>query len=52
MEIFLHLWDELDDLSAACRHLTASAVSEVVEVPGAMTAAVAAFAVWVARIGN
>lgn len=31
MEVFLHLWDELDDLSAAGRHLAASAASELVE---------------------
>jgi hypothetical protein len=28
MEIFLHLWDELDDLAGACRHLATSAVVE------------------------
>ncbi len=29
MEIFLNLWDELDDLVGACRHLATSAVIEV-----------------------
>jgi hypothetical protein len=29
MEVFLHLWDELDDLSGACRHLATSAVAEL-----------------------
>ena len=32
MEIFLHLWDELDDVTAACRHVTASAMDEVAAV--------------------
>jgi hypothetical protein len=50
MEIFLHLWDELDDWSAACRHLTAATVEEVAQIPGLVSAAVAAFAVWLARI--
>jgi hypothetical protein len=30
MEFLLHLWDELDDWTAACRHVTASAASELV----------------------
>ena len=24
MEVFLHLWDELDDLAGACRHIATS----------------------------
>jgi hypothetical protein len=28
MEIFLNLWDELDDLAHACRHLATSFVIE------------------------
>jgi len=28
MEIFLHLWDELDDLAGVCRHLATSAAAE------------------------
>jgi hypothetical protein len=50
MEIFLHLWDELDDLSAACRHMTFSAMDEVSQVSSAVGAALAAFAIWVIRI--
>ena len=50
MEIFLHLWDELDDLSAACRHMTFSAVDEVSQISSAAAAAVAAFALWLIRI--
>jgi hypothetical protein len=50
MEIFLHLWDELDDISAAFRHMTASAVEEVSYFPGALSAAATAFAVWLVRL--
>jgi hypothetical protein len=50
MERFLHLWDEIDDLSAACRHMTTCAVDEVAEVTGVVTAGVAAFAVWLFRL--
>lgn len=50
MEIFLHLWDELDDVTAACRHVTASTVEEVTHFPGVVSAAVAAFALWLARL--
>jgi len=28
MEIFLHLWDELDDLAGACRHIATSTAVE------------------------
>ena len=42
MEIFLHLWDEVDDLTGACRHAATCAVSELLEgaaplVAGALT---------------
>jgi hypothetical protein len=49
MEFFLLLWDELDDASAACRHLTISAVDEMSEISGLIGAAVAAFAVSLVR---
>ena len=32
MEFFLLLWDELDDLSGACRHLVTSTADEVVSL--------------------
>jgi hypothetical protein len=32
MEIFLNLWDELDDLVGACRHLATSAAIELTSV--------------------
>ncbi len=28
MEFFLHLWDELDDMAALCRHLSRSVITE------------------------
>jgi hypothetical protein len=30
MEIFLNLWDELDDVAGACRHLATSFALEAV----------------------
>jgi hypothetical protein len=30
MEIFLNLWDELDDLAGACRHIATSIAVETV----------------------
>ena len=32
MEIFLNLWDELDDLAGACRHIATSTVIELASV--------------------
>ena len=32
MEIFLNLWDELDDLAGACRHIATSTAAELVYV--------------------
>ena len=32
MEIFLNLWDELDDLAHACRHIATSFVLEAAEL--------------------
>lgn len=46
MEVFLHLWDELDDLSWACRHLAASAASELLEGAAPMVAGASALGVW------
>jgi hypothetical protein len=50
MERFLLLWDDLDDLSAACRHVTFSAIDEVGQISGAVGGAIAAFALWVLRL--
>jgi hypothetical protein len=38
MEIFLHLWDELDDLAGAFRHVAASAAAEVAALSRPLTA--------------
>ncbi|HEX4618811.1 MAG TPA: hypothetical protein VH135_03730 [Steroidobacteraceae bacterium] len=46
MEVFLHLWDELDDLSAACRHLAASVASELLEGAAPMVVGASALGVW------
>jgi hypothetical protein len=32
MEIFLNLWDELDDLAGACRHIATSFALEAAEL--------------------
>jgi len=32
MEIFLNLWDELDDLAGACRHIATSTAIELAYV--------------------
>jgi hypothetical protein len=31
MEIFLHLWDELDDLASLCRHAATSTAAELLD---------------------
>ncbi len=46
MEVFLHLWDELDDLTGACRHLAASAAAELLEGAAPVVAAASAAGVW------
>ena len=52
MEFLLHLWDELDDLTAACRHVTVATVDEMAQLSGAVTTALTAFAVWLLRLPN
>ena len=46
MEVFLHLWDELDDLSSVCRHLATSAASELIEGAGPLLAGASTLGVW------
>jgi hypothetical protein len=46
MEVFLHLWDELDDLAGACRHVATSTASELVEGAAPLLAAASALGVW------
>jgi hypothetical protein len=44
MEVFLHLWDELDDLTHACRHVaTAAALEALAGAAPIMTAASALY---------
>jgi hypothetical protein len=38
-ESFLHLWDELDDIVHACRHVAATAVAEVAAAAAPVLAA-------------
>ena len=47
MEIFLHLWDELDDLASASRHLAVSAAAELFDAAAPALAAASAVGVWV-----
>ena len=42
MEFLLLLWDELDDLSGACRHLVTSAADEVASLGIPLAAAASA----------
>ena len=48
----LHLWDELDDVTAACRHVTAATMDEMAELSAAVTTAVTAFLVSLLRLPN
>jgi hypothetical protein len=45
MEVFLHLWDELDDLTHACRHVATATVVEA--LAGAAPIMTAASALWI-----
>jgi hypothetical protein len=46
MEFLLHLWDELDDLAGACRHVATSTASEAVALSAPLVAAASALGVW------
>jgi len=46
MEFLLHLWDEIDDLTGACRHLATSALSEAAALSAPLVAAGSALGVW------
>ena len=41
MEMFLHLWDELDDVAGACRHVATSTVVEITAAAAPLIAAAA-----------
>ena len=47
MEVFLHLWDEIDDLVSVCRHVANSAASEIVDGALPLMAGTSALGVWV-----
>jgi hypothetical protein len=47
MEVFLHLWDEIDDLASACRHVATSTASELVDGALPLAASASALGVWV-----
>ena len=47
MEVFLHLWDELDDLVSAARHVATSAASEFADGAAPLLAGALALGVWV-----
>jgi hypothetical protein len=38
-EFFLHLWDELDDVAGACRHIATCAAAEVIAAAPLIAAA-------------
>jgi hypothetical protein len=46
MERLLLLWDELDDLSGAARHLVTSALSSLGALSAPVASAAAALAIW------
>jgi hypothetical protein len=41
MEMFLHLWDELDDIVGACRHVATSTLVEIAAAAAPLIAAAA-----------
>lgn len=46
MEFLLLLWDELDDLTAACRHVVSSAAAEFSGLTAPLAAAGSGAAIW------
>jgi hypothetical protein len=47
MEIFLHLWDELDDLSHACRHVATTMAAEILQGAAPLLFSAATLGLWV-----
>jgi hypothetical protein len=47
MEIFLHLWDELDDLAHACRHVATSVALEAADLSRPLLTAAAGALAWI-----
>jgi hypothetical protein len=52
MEIFLHLWDELDDLAGAARHVAAAAVAEVAELSRPVMSAASSVGSWLIAVAS
>ena len=46
MEVFLRIWDELDDLTGVCRLLATSTVAELLEGSAPLLAGLPALSVW------
>jgi hypothetical protein len=47
MEFFLHFWDELDDVTGACRHVATTALIEAAALSTPLLAWGSALGVWV-----
>jgi hypothetical protein len=47
MEFLLLWWDELDDLTHACRHLASAAITEVAASSGPLVTGISAVTAWV-----
>ena len=46
-EFFLHMWDELDDATCACRHVATTALAEAAALSTPLLAWGSAIGVWV-----
>jgi hypothetical protein len=46
MEVFLHLWDELDDVAGLCRHVATIAAYEVAALSAPLITVGSAMGVW------
>jgi hypothetical protein len=47
MEFLLLWWDDLDDLTHACRHLATSAISEVAAVSAPLVTGLSTLGAWI-----
>jgi len=56
MEIFLNLWDEIDDFAGACRHIATSFAVEAAALSRPMAASLIALAAaplgWISSLKN
>jgi hypothetical protein len=46
MEVFLHLWDELDDLTGVCRQVATTTAAELLEGAAPLIAGASALGIW------